>query len=84
MSYLGHPCHDFSDSPVPGESDDVDLHAIAGAEDSGLLDVVEVAELAVGAGPEGFGNGQLFPHFHRRRVNTKAYHCNATPFPRVS
>ena len=81
--YLGHPADDLADATVPGERDDVYLHAVAGAEDGRLLNVVEVTQLRDGARPLRFRHGQLLPHLHRRSVNAQPDHHDAALLFRI-
>ena len=66
-----HPLLNLADAAVPGEGDDVDLHAVAGGQDASLLDVGVGAELSNRLLPLSSGTA-IFSRLHGAGVDAEA------------
>ena len=84
MAYLRHPFSDLPHSAMPGESDDINFHAVASAEDASFLDVRIRTKLGDSTGPFCLRHSELLTHLNRSCVNAQANDQNAALFARVS
>jgi hypothetical protein len=73
-SDLGHPFCDLTDTPVPRQGYNINLHAITSTEDSRFLNVVLPCKLSYGSRPFSLRDSKLLPHLHWCGVYTEAQH----------